>query len=220
MTKVALNPAEVIYQEYEPDVADELRRLDDLIRARGQDHVNAIIAIGRLLDEVKGQVGHGNWGPWLSAEFSMSTSTAERYMRAARFAVEKNVTVTNLSPSTLYLLSSKSTPPSLAQDLLDRVMNSQPISESELKREINRAKQSSHLTPRKPGELPRPRPDESLVDDEDDPATAAVQFLRKRLSDDFLHFIELWRRAGAAFESALSKAASMASSEGSQSHGA
>ena len=58
-----------------------------------------------MLIEARSQIDHGQWLPWLEANFSSSIRSAENYMSAARFAA-KYETVANLKlrPSALYLL--------------------------------------------------------------------------------------------------------------------
>jgi hypothetical protein len=131
MTDRLLVPTDFDYTTYDSEVADQLREAADRIRAHGQDQIAAIIDTGKALASVKKTVGHGNWGPWLASEFNMSVSTAGRYIRAAEFA-DKFVTVTNLSPSMLYLVSAKSTPPSLAQEVIDRATANEPLSGREV----------------------------------------------------------------------------------------
>jgi hypothetical protein len=64
-----------------------------------------IIAIGDLLIEAHAQVKHGEWLDWLCENFERSTSTAENYMNAARFAAKfPMVGNLKLRPSALYLL--------------------------------------------------------------------------------------------------------------------
>ena len=65
-----------------------------------------IIAIGDLLIEAQAQLEHGEWLPSLKDNFGSSTTTAENYMAAARFAA-KFTTVANLKlrPTALYLLA-------------------------------------------------------------------------------------------------------------------
>jgi hypothetical protein len=43
-----------------------------------------IIEIGRELIAAKGKVAHGEWLPWLDAEFGWSEDKAHRFMRVAR----------------------------------------------------------------------------------------------------------------------------------------
>jgi Protein of unknown function (DUF3102) len=64
-----------------------------------------VIAIGKLLNEAKDLLEHGEWLPWLAENFGSSDSTAENYMNAARFAA-KFPTVGNLMlrPTALYAL--------------------------------------------------------------------------------------------------------------------
>jgi hypothetical protein len=55
-------------------------------RAVERDLRNALghaIRCGELLIEAKGAVGHGEWLPWLTANFEMSRQTAASYMRLA-----------------------------------------------------------------------------------------------------------------------------------------
>lgn len=44
------------------------------------------VRCGKLLEQAKGDVPHGQWLPWLDAEFPGSRRTAQGYMRLARHA--------------------------------------------------------------------------------------------------------------------------------------
>jgi len=139
------------YTSYDSEVADQLRDAADRIRARGRDQISAIIEIGKALADVKANVGHGNWGAWLASEFSMSVSTADRYMRGAKFvaknfAANKFVTETNLTANVLFLISAKSTPPLLAQEVVDRIMANRPAFEKEVRRRLHDLKKQKGMT--------------------------------------------------------------------------
>lgn len=83
----------------------------ELIRSLRKRAAADVIEIGRLLLECHRQVPHGYWLPWLEKEFGWSLASAERIMRVARvFGDGKFVNLTNLEPSSLYLLAAKSTP--------------------------------------------------------------------------------------------------------------
>jgi Protein of unknown function (DUF3102) len=72
-----------------------------------------IIEIGDLLLEAKDQLEHGEWLPWLKTNFGPSTTTAENYMAAARFAAKiPNVVNLKLRPTALYLLGRELDDPS------------------------------------------------------------------------------------------------------------
>ena len=69
-----------------------------------------IIEIGKNLIEVKQSIGHGNWLPWLEAEFGWSQRTAYNFMGVAdkfKFATVANL---DIAPKALYLLAQNSTP--------------------------------------------------------------------------------------------------------------
>lgn len=81
------------------------------IRAALKSDTANVIRLGGLLAEAKVQVRHGEWLPWLEREFSLSESTAQRYLQVHRFL--KSCTVrdlnaaANLAPSALYALAEK-----------------------------------------------------------------------------------------------------------------
>jgi hypothetical protein len=84
------------------DLALVTAELQTVLKREAADY----IAIGRLLTEAKEMLGqHGEWLPWLEANFGSSAPTAENYMNAARLAA-KFLTVKNLKlrPTALYLL--------------------------------------------------------------------------------------------------------------------
>jgi hypothetical protein len=59
---------------------EEAAALRGLMRAS----VENLVAIGRKLTAVKQRLPHGQFGPWLLAEFRMSVDAAERYMNVTR----------------------------------------------------------------------------------------------------------------------------------------
>lgn len=91
------------YTGLEPEAAAEAQAAAARIRKLGIQQNEAIFAIGGELIAIRAKLGHGNFGPWLGAEFGMSISTAERYIRVVENLSDKIVTVTNLQPTTLYL---------------------------------------------------------------------------------------------------------------------
>ncbi len=94
---------------------DKPKRAIDVIASELQSALRretvTIIDIGNLLLEAKDQLGHGEWLPWLKANFGSSIRSAQNYMNAARFAF-KNAMVAhlNLKPPVLYLLGGDTIP--------------------------------------------------------------------------------------------------------------
>lgn len=75
----------------------------------------ALVELGQLLLDVKAQLRHGRWMPWLTAEFDWTDRTAQRYMQLAREF--KSDTVSDLPVKALHLLAA----PSTAQEARDEV---------------------------------------------------------------------------------------------------
>jgi hypothetical protein len=70
-----------------------------------------MLEIGKLLNEAKTLVEHGEWLPWLRRHTALPARTAQQYMAAAAWADAKNATVAYLdldylSPGAIYALAS------------------------------------------------------------------------------------------------------------------
>jgi hypothetical protein len=106
----------------------EASRIRKLLKAT----VPTIIEVGRSLIEVKAQLDHGKFGDWVDAECGFSLSSAENYMRVAERFGDKIGTVANLSPTTVYRLAAKSTPPEVVEAALQRAAKGAVISDDNL----------------------------------------------------------------------------------------
>jgi hypothetical protein len=86
------------------------------IRMRSGRIVEEAITIGRILTNVKSEMPHGCWLPWLASEFNWGEATANRVMRVYEvFGNPANVrdlekVQADIPVSALYLLSRVSTP--------------------------------------------------------------------------------------------------------------
>jgi hypothetical protein len=91
------------------------------IRMRGKRVVADVIEIGRLLLECKERCGHGNWLPWLEAEFGWSEDTAERFIRLNKLAGQiPQIAEYDIPVSGLYLLAAPSTPEAARDEVVER----------------------------------------------------------------------------------------------------
>ena len=97
----------------------ELNVIASELQAALRREAEEVINIGNLLVEAKEQVKHGEWLPWLKANFGLSIRSAQNYMAVARFAA-KYATVAHLRlrPSALYLLASET----LTSDEIEAVL--------------------------------------------------------------------------------------------------
>jgi Protein of unknown function (DUF3102) len=83
--------------------------IEEEIRIALKRKTDDVITLGGLLKEAKAQLKHGEWLPWLEKKFSLSETTARRYVKAHEFARSKiaksaNLEHLKLHVSALYLL--------------------------------------------------------------------------------------------------------------------
>ena len=78
-----------MYNEITKDLtalATQINREHQEAEAAATRSLQHVRRAGELLTQVKAQVGHGGWGPWLEQHFEGSARTAQTYMRiASRF---------------------------------------------------------------------------------------------------------------------------------------
>ena len=80
--------------------------------------------IGRLLNEAKSLVEHGEWLTWLRQHTALSPSSAQNYMKAttwvdAKFPTVGNLDIGHLSPGAIYALASGKHGPETVERVLD-----------------------------------------------------------------------------------------------------
>ena len=96
------------YSALPADVATVARLASERIKMRLRRTAEDIVEIGRELSEIKEKIGHGNFLPWVEAEFEMGSTSAQRFMQTyEKFG--KSTNLVNFKPSVLYLLAAPST---------------------------------------------------------------------------------------------------------------
>ncbi len=76
-----------------------------------------ILAIGLILQAVKERLPHGQFLPWLQAEFGMSRVTANHFMHVAEKFADKCTSILHLPATILYELASPSTSESIIEQV-------------------------------------------------------------------------------------------------------
>jgi hypothetical protein len=104
------------------------------VRARLRRTVEDIIATGNDLIAIKEILPHGLFGVWLRAEFAWSERSAERFMRAARWAAGKSATVANLMPASVYTLAEPSMPAAVTQAVLERLEHGEAVTHADVRK--------------------------------------------------------------------------------------
>jgi hypothetical protein len=92
-------------------LAKEIRSELDALEADTRSALHHAITIGGLLTEAKATVRHGEWRPWLAANFRHSERTAQRWMQVA----DNSATVADLPTisAAIALLTEPSAPRAL-----------------------------------------------------------------------------------------------------------
>lgn len=122
------------YAALPTEKAASARAAAERIRGRMQLAAESIIEVGRELIEQKKALGHGNFLPWIAAEFGMSDSSADKYMLVAREFGENSERVPNLSFRALVALSASTTPPEVREEVLERAANGEKVTASEIEK--------------------------------------------------------------------------------------
>jgi DNA-binding XRE family transcriptional regulator len=123
----------------------------DQIRHLGKQTVESICEIGRLLTGVKARLPHGQWLPWLKAEFAWSETTARRFMdsyslfRSAK--LEDLPSLLELPPSAVGELAARSTPAEARQEIMQQIVQgarptTQDVRETIHQHKVDRARSS------------------------------------------------------------------------------
>jgi hypothetical protein len=175
-------PSEFDYEALPPDVASHARQAAERIRGLIGKQQKAIVETGLELRAMKKEL-QGRFLKWIEDEFGMSDKTAERYMRVASYFGTRIDTVSNLSPTTLYKLTERSTPDQARVEVLTLLDSGQPISDSEVHTRIAAAK-----TQRRQGAV-----DQGKQAGRRDRAKQAAEILAKLDGGDLDRLVELRR---------------------------
>jgi hypothetical protein len=133
------------YSKVSKAIASEMRATVVRIRDRTEKDY---IATGADLTRIKEKLHHGQWLPWVRAEFWFSISTAERMMGWAALAKTNSSAVTNLGPAVINAIAPKSTPPEIRDRVLAAAEAGEPQSAKAVRREIrqHRVKKKEEAT--------------------------------------------------------------------------
>ena len=131
-----------------PEVA-ALRSQADKIRRLSRSSMATIIELGRELVDAKKRLPHGQFERWVEAECGFTRRTANNYMTAASFADDKPETVSDLSPSLVYQLASKSTPVEIVDEILDRARKGEVIDQREVECRLREASRQQRAEAKK-----------------------------------------------------------------------
>ena len=110
------------YDLLEAKVAEQARSSAERIRQKVKKTLESIIEVGNDLVAVKEALPHGQFGPWLRAEFGWGERMAQNFMAVAGAFGPKTEIIADLAiqPTAAYLLAAPSAPDEARQAALER----------------------------------------------------------------------------------------------------
>jgi len=108
------------YDLLETKVADKVRTAADRIRERIKKTVEDIVEVGNDLLAVKEAVPHGQFLPWLKAEFGWSERSAQNFMNVAEQFKSAKIADLPIQPSAAYFLAAPSVPDEARQKAVEK----------------------------------------------------------------------------------------------------
>jgi hypothetical protein len=122
--------------------ATALRQSAERIRNWGRKQNEAVVEIGKTLKAAKETLPHGQFTPWITAEFGMSDRTALNYMHLAEWAEDKPEIISGLQPTAIYLLAAPSTPDPAKEEIVSRIQSGEIVRADDVKRVVGAAKKA------------------------------------------------------------------------------
>lgn len=194
-------------------VLPRIEILTENIRRNHSEGHKRFFEVGCDLLEAKSLLPHGEFGQWLRNEFSMSTSTAQRYMRFAR-ATQRLRGAYGLNASALTYLPTEvviafwNAPLNIRDQIADAIQAGYKPTETQIydqifKRQPYRSCPSQFSSEQFDKELDNQQP----IPQQDGAETAAQEaiamLLERFTADDLASFKTLYARAGVAFDAEL-----------------
>jgi hypothetical protein len=102
-----------------PRLTERAQRIRDLVNVARV----CIIEIGRELIEAKDEVAHGEWLPWLHAEFGWGETTARKYMQVAaafKSSLGVDFDAITIDATALYALAAPAVPQQARDEAVER----------------------------------------------------------------------------------------------------
>jgi hypothetical protein len=110
------------YDLLEAKIAEQARSSAERIRDKVKRTIEDIIEVGKDLLAVRDALPHGQFGPWLAAEFGWTERTARNFMAVAEHFGPKTEIISDLTiqPTAAYLLAAPSAPDEALEAAIER----------------------------------------------------------------------------------------------------
>ena len=138
------------YDLLETTVAEKVRSSADRIRERVKKTVEDIIEVGNDLLAVKEALGHGQFGPWLKAEFGWGERTAQNFMSVAERFKSAKFAELPIQPSAAFLLAAPAVPDEARQVAVEKAEAGKEITVATAREIVAEAKKKRRPRRQKP----------------------------------------------------------------------
>ena len=128
------------YSPLDTKIAEQARSTADRIRERLKKTLEDLIEVGSDLLVVKEALPHGQFLPWLKAEFGWSERTAQNFMSVAESFKSAKFADLPIQPSAAYLLAAPAVPDEARQVAIEKAEAGEEITFSSAKEIVAEAK--------------------------------------------------------------------------------
>lgn len=174
------------YAGLDKATASEARALAERVRSFERRVTSEIIDLGGQLARMKERLGHGQFGPWLEAEFGDKVRTAQRYMLAHEAFGAKNDTVSYLPVSTVYALATA--PQETRNEIVAEIEAGQAPKPAQVRQRASTARAEARAAAKLAKLTPEQR--KELETKSKRQRRSAAQYEAKRRADDMAHELE------------------------------
>ncbi len=142
------------YSPLEAPVVQKLRTTAERIREKVKRTIEDIIEVGNALLAVKEALPHGQFGPWLRAEFGWTERTARNFMAVAEHFGPKTEMISDLqvAPTAAYFLAGPTVPDEAREKAIERAEAGEQITPKVAKEIVAEARKEKR--PKKQKSLP------------------------------------------------------------------
>ncbi len=128
------------YSPLEAQVAERLRASAETIRQQVRNTLECAIKIGQELLAVKEALAHGQFLPWLKAEFGWSERTAQNFMSVAERFKSAIIADLPIQPTAAYLLAAPAVPDQAREVAIEKAKAGEQITVAAAKEIVAEAK--------------------------------------------------------------------------------
>lgn len=147
------------YDLVETKVADKVRATAERIREKVKRTLDDLIEVGNDLLTVKEALPHGQFGPWVKAEFGWGERMAQNFMSVAERFGPKTEIIADLTiqPTAAYLLAAPSVPDEAREKAIERAEAGEQITTAIAKEILAEARKKKRPKRRKTVEIEKMR---------------------------------------------------------------